>query len=209
MKSTRERILQTLLNNPNSTISDLAVAVDINTISVRHHLTALLAEGLIRAQEERHGVGRPRLVYSLTENGAEKFPTRYLNLTNRLLSQLKNRLSKKEIEKIFTQIAKDLAQEQSSKTQNMSIEEKLNFIKSSLSNEGYVIEWKKENDNYQIDEISCPFYHISRNHPEVCSIDQALFSDLLSVPIEKIHCVLSGDNQCSYIFNLKSTETKS
>ncbi len=209
MKSTRDRILQTLLNNPNSTISDLAVAVDINTISVRHHLTNLLAEGLILAREERHGVGRPRLVYSLTETGVEKFPTRYLNLTNRLLDQLKFHLSRKEIDKIFIQIAHDLAQEQNLKTQNMSIEDKLDFIQSSLADEGFAIEWKKEGDEYIIDEVTCPFYHISQNHPEVCTIDQTLISNILSIPVEKIRCVLKGDSQCSYVFNVKESDPKS
>ncbi len=37
MKSTRDRILQTLVSQPRSTITDLALAVDINAISVRHH----------------------------------------------------------------------------------------------------------------------------------------------------------------------------
>lgn len=209
MKSTKDRILQTLLNNPKSTISDLAEAVDINTISVRHHLTNLLAEGLIQAQEVRHGVGRPRLVYSLTESGAEKFPTRYLNLTNRLLDQLKSHLPQKEIDKIFTQIARDLAQEQKTQTRNMSFEEKLDFIKSSLATEGYVIEWKKEGNDYIIDEITCPFYHISQNHPEVCSIEGILFSSILSLPVEKVHCILAGDNRCSYIIEKAAVETKS
>jgi len=69
MKSTRERILQSLLSHPNSTINDLAEAVGISPISVRHHLTSLQAENLVAAEEERHGVGRPRLVYILTEKG--------------------------------------------------------------------------------------------------------------------------------------------
>jgi hypothetical protein len=35
-------------------------------------------EGLVEGQEERHGVGRPRLVYVLTDEGMEHFPTRYM-----------------------------------------------------------------------------------------------------------------------------------
>lgn len=208
MKSTKDRILQTLLNNPKSTISDLAKAVDINSISVRHHLTNLLADGLILAQEERHGVGRPRLVYSLTETGIEKFPTMYLNLTNRLLIHLKKRMSQKEIEKIFIQIAQDLAQEQKSNTQNMTIEEKLNYLQSSLHKEGFTIEWKKIENEYIIDEVTCPFYHIRHTHPEVCTIDHTLLSSILSVPVEKIRYVLSGDNQCSFIIDQKAFEEK-
>src|SRR5512138_2153437 len=110
MKSTRDRILQTLVSQPRSTITDLAEAVDINAISVRHHLTRLQAEGLIAAEEERHGVGRPRLVYFLTEKGLERFPTRYLRLTNRLLDQIKESLPQNTVRTIFDQMAVDMAE---------------------------------------------------------------------------------------------------
>ena len=48
MKSTRERILRSLLHHPRSTINVLADEIGINPISVRHHLTNLQAEGLIK-----------------------------------------------------------------------------------------------------------------------------------------------------------------
>lgn len=66
MKSTREKVLQSLLAHPRSTITELGEKVGINSISVRHHISSLLIEGLIVAEEERHGVGRPRQVYYLT-----------------------------------------------------------------------------------------------------------------------------------------------
>lgn len=200
MKSTRDRILQTLLLNPNSTINDLAAAVDINTVSVRHHLTNLQAEDLIQAQEERHGVGRPRLVYSLTDTGAEIFPTRYLRLVNQLFEQLKNRLSKKDIEKILVQVAKEISSEQGKKIHSLPIEEKLTSIQQFLAKEGYTIEWSKHGSEYIIDEITCPFYHVGNNHPEICTIDKAILATLLSTPVYKVKCILSGDNLCSYVF---------
>lgn len=199
MKSTRDRILQTLLNNPHSTINDLADAVEINTISVRHHLTNLQADGLVVAEEERHGVGRPRLVYSLTETGQEKFPTRYLQLTNRLLSHLKQTLPEEEVEKLFTDMAKDVASKQARNLQNLPLEEKLNRLKDSLEEEGFSIEWEQDDTEYRINEIACPFYHIGQTHPEVCSMDQTMISTMLSIPTEKIHCVLNGDNHCTYV----------
>ena len=66
MSSTREQVLQILLNRQRSTINELADAVNINPISVRHHITRLEAEGLVTSEEERHGVGRPRRIYFLT-----------------------------------------------------------------------------------------------------------------------------------------------
>src|SRR5512135_2767744 len=109
MKSTHDRILQTMLRHPRSTITELAEAVGINPISVRHHLTNLQVEGLVEAEEERHGVGRPRLVYFLTEDGLERFPTRYLRLTTRLLSQMKEKLPGPVVGELFREVATGLA----------------------------------------------------------------------------------------------------
>ena len=199
MKSTRDRILQTLLNNPHSTISDLADAVDINTISVRHHLTNLQADGYVIAEEERHGVGRPRLVYSLTESGQEKFPTRYLQLTNRLISHLKLTLPEEDVEKMFSDMAIEVASDQARKLKSLPLEEKLNKLKESLEDEGFSIEWEQDDEEYRINEIACPFFHIGQSHPEVCSMDQTMISTMLNIPTEKVHCMLNGDNQCTYV----------
>lgn len=202
MKSTRERILQTLLNNPRSTINDLADAVGINAISVRHHLNSMLADGLVTSEEERHGVGRPRLVYYLTDEGLERFPTRYFRLANRLLDQLKDALPATAIENLFSTMAKDLADEHARQTKNLSFEEKLNFLKKLLSEEGFMVEWEKIGDDYHIREITCPYLQVGQEHPQVCLVDQTLISMVLSIPVHKISCVLTGDNHCTYVVPL-------
>ena len=114
MKSTRDKILQTLLRQPRTTINELAAAVGINPISVRHHLTNLQVEGLVGNDEERHGVGRPRLVYFLTEAGMERFPTRYLRLTTRLLAQMKESMPAPMVSRLFAEMADGLAEEYAS-----------------------------------------------------------------------------------------------
>jgi DeoR family transcriptional regulator, suf operon transcriptional repressor len=199
MKSTRERILQTLHNHPRATISDLAIAVGINNISVRHHLTSLEAEGLLTAEEERHGVGRPRLIYFLTEKGIEKFPTSYFRLTTHLLDQMKDTLPAAVVNKLFTQMAEDMTANQSEKISTLTLEQKLDLIKDLLAQEGFSIEWKKQGDGYQINEISCPYYQIGQSHPEVCAVDQTVISKILNIPVEKIQCILHGDSLCSYL----------
>ena len=199
MKSTRERILQTLLNHPNSTILDLAEAVGINGISVRHHLTSLQAEGLVTSEEERHGVGRPRLVYTLTEKGLERFPSRYLRLTNRLLDQMKESMPPAAINKLFTQMASDIAADYADQIKHFSVEEKLEFIKHLLAQEGFSVEWERQGEDYLIHEVTCPYYHVGQSHPEVCTVDQTLISQVLSIPAHKINCVLRGDNHCTYV----------
>lgn len=199
MKSTKDRILQTLLRRPKITINALAEAVGINPISVRHHLTNLQMEGLVAADEERHGVGRPRLVYSLTEDGMEKFPTKYLRLTTRLLTQMKETMPAPMVSKLFGQIAEDMASEYADQVQGMVMEERLDFVKELLAQEGFTVEWEKKDGQYQIHEISCPYYQIGIAHPEVCTVDQTLISKMLALPASKVQCILDGDAFCTYV----------
>ena len=199
MKSTRERILHTLLKKPGATISELATAVGINPISVRHHLANLQMEGLVSADEERHGVGRPRLIYTLTEHGMEKFPTRYLRLTSRLLDQLKTSLPQPMVSKLFTEMATSLAEEYAEQMQGLSMEERLELIRELLAEEGFTVEWEKLEDQYRIHEITCPYLQIGQNHPEVCTVDQTLISKMLAVPAEKVQCILDGGSHCTYV----------
>lgn len=199
MTKTRDKILQILLQKPGSSINNLAEAVGINPISVRHHLKNLQASGLIAAKEERHGVGRPRLIYTLTEEGAEKFPTRYLRLTSRLLSQLKETLPNPMVKELFSQIAINLAEEYADQLEDLNVEERLDTIKELLSLEGFTVEWEKIGEQYYIHQISCPYHKIGESHPEICSMDQTLISQMLAVPAEQIQCILDGDERCTYV----------
>lgn len=201
MVNTREQVLKILLSHPRSTIIELAEAVGINPISIRHHITSLQADGLVGSEEERHGVGRPRRVYFLTEAGMEHFPTRYVRLTIRLLERLKETMPEAMVSKLFAQMATDLARDYASSTEmeSLPMEERLVLMKKFLDKEGFNIEWERHGNQYEIHEASCPYYYVGQNHPEVCFVDQTLISSVLSVPAEKVKCVLNGDSYCTYV----------
>jgi DeoR family suf operon transcriptional repressor len=201
MAATRDQVLKTLLSHPRCTINELAEQVGISPISVRHHIASLEAEGLISSEDERHGIGRPRQVFFLTETGIELFPTHYVRLTMRLLEHLKETMPEAMVSKLFIQMAEDLARDLSdgAELENLSMKERLDLVKTLLSREGFNIEWEQLEDGYQIRETSCPYYFIGQNHPEVCTVDQILISKVLSVPAEKVKCILNGDSTCTYL----------
>jgi DeoR family transcriptional regulator, suf operon transcriptional repressor len=201
MTSTRERVLKTLLTHSRCTVNELAESVGINPISVRHHIAKLEAEGLVDSDEELHGVGRPRRIYFLTEEGIERFPTRYMRLTIRLLEQLKGTMPPHMVKQLFSQMAEDLIEDylSDSGTDGLTMDERLKLMQDVLSKEGFNVEWEKHGDQYHIREVNCPYLHVSQNHPEVCSVDQMVISAMLDVSAEKIQCVLDGDKHCTYV----------
>ena len=203
VKSTRDKVLYTLATKPRSTIVEIAKSVGINAISVRHHLTSLQVNGLVNAEEERHGVGRPRLVYFLTENGQENFPKKYFWLSNQILGQMKKALPDEDIKNIFKGMADDLTKKYKPRIVNLNFEEKLNLLKHVMADEGYNIEWEKSESGYEIQEIACPFYKIGKIHPEICLFDKSLIANMLLIAEEDITRTKHGDNHCS--FKIKKT----
>ena len=198
MKSTREKVLQTLVSNPRSTILEIAKEVGINAISVRHHLTSLQAASLVSAEEERHGVGRPRLVYFLTDRGMEKFPTRYYRLTNSLLTELKASIPDAEVKNIFRKMANKLSEDYKTAFEALKFEEKLSLLQTVMAREGYELTVSKSGSKYQLNEISCPFYQIGKEHPEICLFDKSLIANLLSIPEDQVEHIRNKENHCAF-----------
>jgi len=198
MKSTRDKVLQTLIGNPRSTIVDIAENVGINAISVRHHLTNLQADGLISAEEERHGVGRPRLVYFLTESGQEQFPKRYYQLSQHLINQLKKSMNAEAVGQIFKNMAVDLTTEHRDELKNMDFDERLSFLQTIMAAEGYDLHFEKTDAGLEILNVACPFYKLGKDHPEICLFDRTLMASILGISLKDVTRIKHGDNHCSF-----------
>lgn len=200
MKTTKEKVLTTIKLHPKSTIVEIADEVGINAISVRHHLTNLQAEGLITAEEERHGVGRPRLVYSLSAKGQDNFPSRYFQLINAVMEQMKETLPARNVDAIFKNMADTLTADYEPILTDMELEDRLDMLKTILQNEGFEVEWEKADDHYVIKEISCPYSKIGEAHPEVCLFDKSIIANVLDIPFDKISYYKREKNLCTYSF---------
>lgn len=201
MNSTRDQILNTLKSRGQTTIADLAEGLGISPVSVRHHLSALLAQGLIRSAEVRHNAraGRPQLVYSLTDAALERFPAKYMRLSERLLDELKAALPPEAIERMFTRIAEDVAAEYAPKLNGKVLEEKMDVLVSILGAEGFMAEWNRAGEQFSLTEHNCPYLRIGQRHPEVCAIDQTMIQNILQATVEKTTCVLNGAERCVFV----------
>jgi DeoR family suf operon transcriptional repressor len=203
---TRDTILKTLRMQGHCTVKELAKAVDISPISVRHHLSSLQAEGLVAVEEARHGVGRPYHLYSLTDKGLERFPRRYYLLTDHILKELKDALPEEKLHEIFTGVATSMSDARIHSFEGLNLQERIKHLSNLLSEEGFEVEIERKGDELLIHELSCPYLRIGKSHPEVCMIDQTFIANALEVPVERITCILKGDTYCTFSIQLKEEE---
>ena len=71
-QSTRLQIIKILGEFGPQTVEELTERVGVKQGTVRHHLTALRADGLVGMELKRNGVGRPAHVFSLVEHPRKK-----------------------------------------------------------------------------------------------------------------------------------------
>lgn len=197
-ESTRDIILRTIKQSPQSSVEELAEAVDVSPVTVRHHLNGLQAEGLIESESVRRKVGRPYFVYSISEKGQELFPKRYVRLTSRLLEELKNRLPSEMIREIMQGVVQNVIADHQGQYEHLPLEKRLDYLIELLGEEGFLAHWQKNDDGYTIIEYSCPYLSVGQKHTEVCTFDKELMLQVIQAPVTQHSCMLEGADCCEF-----------
>lgn len=197
-RTTREVILHGIKQSPQSTVEDLAEVAEVSPVTVRHHLNALLADGAIEAASVRRKVGRPYYVYSLSQRGQEMFPKRYVQLTSRLLDELKGRLPEDAIGEIFEGVVETVLEEHRGEFEHLPLEERLDYLTELLTEEGFLASWERTDAGYKLVEYSCPYLSIGSTHSEVCHFDRQLINGILQLNVLQESCMLHGAHCCEF-----------
>lgn len=201
MKNNRALILKTLALTRQATVNKLADQLDINPITVRHHLLILEDQGLIKAIERRHGVGRPHLVYYLTNQGQEEISLSYLHLTDKLLSSIGQNYGNEALVNLLQRIGTDEALAHNLSPDSNHTEFMDNFCEI-LSERGYQVDWEIRNNRVFIRNASCPFSQLKQSHPEICSLDLAYFSAILRKDLRLESGNGHPDSSCLYSYEV-------
>ncbi len=198
MHDTRFAVLEAIRTQREATVASLADALGLTPISIRHHLNSLQGEGLVRVEVERKSVGRPRHIYTLTEDAQRYFPNKYHVLIERLLDQLKATLSPEQIEAIIDSMAVNVAAQYGPLQEGGTLEQRLERLVNVLGAEGFMAAVQRIDNQTVLAELNCPYVYVGQRHPEVCRIDHAIIRSILGVDVQQTSCVLNGDHACTF-----------
>lgn len=200
--STREIILDAIKQSNEATVESLANVADVSPVTVRHHLNSLQAEGLLETRSIRRKVGRPYYVYSLSDQGHELFPQRYMRLSSRLLDELKANFPAGTVDIIFDNVVQQIVDDHRKDFDHLSVEQRLDYLVGLLADEGFLATWESSDDKYVLIEYSCPYYSVAQKHDEICTLDRRLVQIVLDTDVEQESCMLHGDSRCQFTFSV-------
>jgi len=198
MQDTRNAILNLLRERGLSTAADIADGVGLSTVSAHYHLGRLERDGLVQAEAVRHGVGRPKYVYSLTDEALTRLPQSAHRLADRLLEALKEHLSEEQIRSIFARMAEDILAEHGGSFRDRPLEEKIAILLDILGEEGFSARVQKVGHDFQLTQCGCPYQYVAARHPGVCAIDMQLMNVTLGADVRRESWILNGDSMCTF-----------
>jgi len=194
-ESTRGRIVL-LLRNTQKTVNELAETLEITDNAVRSHLTALERDGLVVQSGMIKGFRKPHYSYTLTDEARHLFPKSYDSLLNRLLDQLRTRMSAAALTEMLSDVGRSIGIS-SKRDRSATFDVKLEAALKTLGELGGAAVVERSNGNVFIKSESCPFADAVKEHPNVCKVAESMLSEIIEKPVSE-HCDHGSIPKCRF-----------
>ena len=198
MQATRQEILDYIRRQGQATVKQLHTHLDLTSTGVRQHLTVLEREGLVEAHEERGRVGRPALVYTLSEQGDELYPKRYEQLANFLLEEVRELAGAEALQTLLKRVAHRFADPYRTQLEGKSIPERVSDAAQIIRDQGCEARSVKEGDDWLIVQSACPFPKVASDNSCVCALDVEFVRQLVGADVRLTTSMVRGDRACTY-----------
>jgi predicted ArsR family transcriptional regulator len=202
VETTRDQVLRIVRGHREATVSQIAEALGVTHQAVRRHLDGLRADGLIEARLERHGVGRPSLLFSATDRGDETAGRTYLQLLSRLFRHIEKEPEgerKQMLEEMFAGIAHEVAAEHVSEVRGQTLDERVAQVTRALEAEGIADGWRKDGDVFHIHNGECPYLRLAELSDAPCRSDRQSIELLVGTAVEQTKRIVDGARLCEYV----------
>jgi predicted ArsR family transcriptional regulator len=198
IQSTRQQILEYLQRHGRATVKELGSLLGLTSTGIRQHLTVLERDGLVDAHEERGRVGRPTLVYSLTEKADALFPKTYDALASVLLQEIRSSEGNERLHGLLRQVAERMAAPYTERMEGKPLDERVRETARIMEEQGCMVDCRQEDEDYYIDEFTCPFPKVAKQDHAVCVLHVDFIRILTGADTRLTESLLRGQRTCSH-----------
>jgi predicted ArsR family transcriptional regulator len=181
-----------------ATVKELGALLGLTSTGIRQHLTVLERDGLIDAREERGRVGRPTLVYSLTEKADTLFPKRYDMLASVILEEIRSEEGNEKLHQILNKVASRLASPHVDRVEGKTLPERVKETVRVMEEQGCMVDWEERDGEYLIDEYTCPFPKVAERDRSVCALHVEFVRVMSGGDTRLTRSLMRGENACTY-----------
>jgi len=197
-QSTRGKIVAELRQRGTASAAELAACFGLSPNAVRQQLVVLERDGLVEEHAVRRGPTKPTLEFSLTAKADTLFPQQYDKMLAAVLREVKEQFGKPAVEQIFGKIAERAVVSTKAKITAADPEGKVAQLTQVLRDQGVVAEYSLVDGGFLLQEHTCPYSGVVKDHPEVCSVIHHVLDETLGGEHEQIESLASGGKSCTF-----------
>lgn len=212
--STKQDILQHLLERGQATAQELAESLEISPQAVRRHLKDLETEDLIEYQTVQVGMGRPQHVYRLSRKGRDRFPNSHGKFAASLLDTMAETLGYEQVNAILRKQWERKALEYRDRVGLGSLQERVTNLVEFRRAEGYMAECypidaenadAETSPRFILTEHNCAISDVAESFPSICGHELEMFAAVLpDCTVERTHWIVNGEHRCGYLITARA-----
>jgi predicted ArsR family transcriptional regulator len=202
-RSTRERVVRSILVNGPSTAAALAGQLDLTPAAVRRHLEHLLDEGMLEARDPRpggaRGRGRPAKVFALTDAGRAHFEQQYDDLAVEALRFLAETGGDEAVLAFARRRVAFIERDYAAVTAAQPELSPAEALARVLSSEGYAASVRSlpVATAEQLCQQHCPVSHVAHEFPQLCEAETEAIGRVLGRHVQRLATIAHGDGVCT------------
>lgn len=206
---TRTRLLNALKSSGPQTAVALGKHLEVTSVAIRQHLDGLLEEALVKFEDIKGSVGRPKRVWSLTAVGHQQFPDSHSNLIVGLLDGVNDIFGPDGIDALIAHREKQSELLYANSLSGVeTLKAKVEVLAQLRSSEGYMAEVEDVGDGYLLIENHCSICAAAAACQGFCRSELKLFQKVFGqdVNVVREEHLLSGDRRCVYRISPRASE---
>ena len=203
-KSQRLAILNKLKRTQGLSVKELAAMLGMSYMGIKQHCIDLHKEGYLETWRRPKPVGRPEMLYRLTERAHELFPTTSNELTIELLESAQKLYGSAAAEKLLFNVFQRKAEDYLPKLKGETPAEKAKHLARLRDEEGHMAEFESKEDGLSIVEHHSPILDLLRAFPIVARLESEMFQRLLKTGVRREEKSVSGPYSMHIPYRLKA-----
>jgi len=197
---TADRLLMLLKSHGHTTTAVLARRLNVSVPGARQHLLRLREAGLVTAEAEPGGVGRPAQRWALTGEGHRRFPDTHAETLTSVLDAIRSTLGEAALDAVIAARGEQTARTYRERlAKKRGLEARLKALTDIRREEGYMAELTTADGGWVLAENHCPICAAARSCQGFCRNELELFRSLLEpARVTRVEYLLDGARRCAY-----------
>jgi predicted ArsR family transcriptional regulator len=205
--TTRGKIVAQLRERGSASAGELAAVFGLSPNAVRQQLVVLERDGLVEERAVRRGPTKPTLEFSLTAKADSLFPQQYDKMLAAVLREVRASFGAPAVNQIFERIGRRAVERAKEKITAPDTEGRVAQLAQVLRDRGVVAEYSLVDGGFLLQEHTCPYSGVVKEHPEVCSVIHHVIDETIGGEHQQIESLASGGKSCTFALKEKGIQS--